>query len=551
MNIKHWILAAFLLIILAAILKESTAEFDAKKKSPPSALLTSIQQTPPVSEATPDIINTNLLHNPFQNTIEPLATNSSWPKNSNPSEWKMMGLMQDAHKTWAILRGPDETIFYISKNHTIDFTVSTLNLEGLTLINNKTHEAMHIPYQDTTVTLAPCVDQTCFSLSAQNIPTNRLLDILGQFESVNLITQPGIESETSIQLINISWQEALDIILKTQGLAQWTINHSAFIGTSNSIIQLEKDATNVEQEQQLADPLTTKIVNLHYLNAEKLLKNLGDNKTLLSARGHLSADPNKNALLIQDLPDRVNTVVQWVTQLDTPSKQINIQAYVISIDNHDESEIGTRLNFTAGNTAPPSVTPADSLSMDLPTPDANNGALGLLAFKLGKNVLLNLELSALESEGLADMIASPHLMTANQQTAMIEAGEEIPYQESSRNGGTTTAFKKAVLKLEVTPQITSPDHILLNIQVNQDQPTQQSVHGMPTIETRQINTQVSVSSGETLVLGGIYEETSSDNNEGVPLLSKIPIIGWAFHHQKKTNNRRQLLIFVTPTIAKS
>lgn len=488
MNKNKIILSGLLaILLLLLVIKNSsqpqlTTNIDNIKNSATTTLPTELEATPiefnPLTEEQP---TTNPFEGHHKKTLRQL-------RETPVNQLQVVGIIASKHVTWAILKTIDDEYFSIDKNSTLNkHKVRLINFQGITLANKQ-----HLNYH---------CDQTqplkSFSLSAQNIPAGELLTLLAQFNQTNIIIQPDLDKPVSMNLFNINWQQALDLILKTQGLAKWQTDNTLFIGKSDHIISLEKKASAVSNEQKI------------------------------------------------------------VAKLDQPSKQINIQAYIMSIDDSYEKEIGARLGFssiaqqnsTSESNLTPTSNPTDQLQFDLPNTTTNAGNLGMVAFTLAKNTLLNLELSALESEGHAEMIANPHLTTANQQTAMIESGEEIPYQESSRNGGTTSNFKKAVLKLEVTPQITAKHKMLLHIKVNQDQPTRKSVLGVPTINTRQISTQIDVDSGQTIVLGGIIEESDTNNDSSVPFLGKLPILGWFFHHKQHIKRKRQLLIFVTPTIA--
>lgn len=225
------------------------------------------------------------------------------------------------------------------------------------------------------------------------------------------------------------------------------------------------------------------------------------------------------------------------------SQQILIKAHIVNIDHNYTRELGLSLS-TSTNT----LSSAGGFSMNLPAPDTNSGDLIIPIAALGQGILLDATLSALEKTGHAQLISDPQLVTLNNRTAIIEAGQEVPYQQSTEGGGTSVAFKKAVLRLEVTPSIQPHNSILLHLTINQDQVSDLTVNGIPAISTQQLKTQVIMKNHNTLVLGGIFQENKSDQHQGIPFLSKIPWLGVLFRYQKHTDDRNQLLIFVTPVI---
>jgi type IV pilus assembly protein PilQ len=286
----------------------------------------------------------------------------------------------------------------------------------------------------------------------------------------------------------------------------------------------------------------------------------------LSARGTVSIDNSTNSLWIRDSVEQLNNISASIRELDKPIPQILIEARIVSIDQNMEKKLGAQFGSTQTQLANKllrsqlknkvknsNIDLLQHLTMDLPiTGSVINGAasMGLRLMRLGQNSFLDLELSALENEGAAEVISAPHLITADQQTAFIEAGAEIPYQEKASSGGTNVIFKKAVLSLKVTPRIIPDGHIVLDLKVNQDQPSTFMTPDAPTIKARGIKTQVSVKSSETVVLGGIYEYSQSKLEQRVPFLGTLPIIGRLFRLTTSNSRRSELLIFLTPTLLK-
>lgn len=285
----------------------------------------------------------------------------------------------------------------------------------------------------------------------------------------------------------------------------------------------------------------------------------------LSAHGRVSVDNSTNSLWIRDSVDHLNKISASIKELDKPIGQILIEARIVSIDQSKEKELGAQFGLTQTQSANKllkshleskdsnsNVGLLQHLTMDLPitgvTSISGIASLGLRLMRLGQNSFLDLELSSLENEGAAQVISTPHLITTDQQTAFIEAGAEIPYQEKASSGGTNVIFKKAVLSLKVTPRIMPDEHMILDLKVNQDQPSNFMAVDAPTIKARGIKTQVIVKSGETVVLGGIYEYSQSKIERRVPFLGTLPIIGRLFRLTTSNSRRSELLIFLTPTI---
>lgn len=388
------------------------------------------------------------------------------------------------------------------------------------------------------------------SLSFQDIQVRSALQLIAQFANINLIMSDKITGNMSLELQNIPWSQALELILKTQGLAKRQMGNVLLIAPIDEIAAREQEELKITAIEQDQGPLQTTLLQINYGKANDLATVLKDkNNSLLSARGMVNVDTRTNTLWVLDTPNKLAEVKHFVKLLDIPVKQVLIEARIVNLDSSYERNIGVRFGITKSATEPvmASSNNNNNLHFDTPTLTTPN-SLGLAVIKLGDGFLLDLELSALESEGAGEIISSPHLITANQQTAEIQAGEEIPYQEASSSGATSTTFKKAVLSLQVTPQITPNQKILLNLKVTQDKPGTKLINQEPSIDTREIQTQVLVNNGQTIVLGGIYENRNSQSIERTPFLSSLPILGNLFKHTQKTKDRSELLIFVTPKI---
>jgi type IV pilus assembly protein PilQ len=382
----------------------------------------------------------------------------------------------------------------------------------------------------------------------QAIPTKKILQFMAKSASRNLVIDQKITGNTTLNLCHISWDQLLKTLLLTQNLAKETIDGITYILPFETLLQHEKQLKTQQQEE----PMELSLITLKYAKAHQLAGLLKAKLNGPSSKeSYVSADNRTNSLIINTQHSKLKAIKKLIYRMDQPIPQVLIEARIVNIDHDHEKTLGLKFNLSnkVSNPKDQKNEPQESsspLSLSFATHSINT--LGMATFKLDPHILLDLELSALESEGKAEIISSPRLLTANQQTATIEAGEEIPYQESTNQGGTTTTFKKAVLKLQVTPRITSNHKISLHLKVNQDKRGNKEVLGVPTIDTRQLDTQIIAENGQTIVLGGIYEYTQATGESHTPFLADIPILGVLFKQHKSINTRRELLIFVTPKI---
>lgn len=371
------------------------------------------------------------------------------------------------------------------------------------------------------------------TIDFQGVPTAQALQYLSQFTKQSMVISDQVKGQMTLHLENVTADQALAMILKIQGLAMENIGPIVFIAPA---------AMMTREEAVL--PLKNTVLRLKYANAEDLAKLLKSKEAnFLSKRGVVSVDQRTNTLLLQDTEAQLQKIQGLLQLLDIPVEQVQIAARIVNVDDDYERELG--LKFAVSQ----EMSESERFKVNLPRMPALGGGLAL--FRVAQGTVLDLELSALETEGHAEIISSPRLVTANRQAAVIESGQEIPYQEQSGNGVTSVTFKKAVLMLKVAPQIIPGKKILLHLTVNQDQRSAKEVLGVPEIDTRHISTQVLVNDGETIVLGGIYEQSSNRQNERVPFFSSLPVVGSLFIHHKQVSSKRELLIFITPTILKA
>ncbi|VEB34335.1 type IV pilus (Tfp) assembly protein PilQ [Legionella sainthelensi] len=407
------------------------------------------------------------------------------------------------------------------------------------------------------------------SLNFQNISIRSVLQLLADFTGINIVASDRVQGNITLRLNNIPWDQALDIILKTQGLAKRQNGNVMVIDTQKSFNDMEEQQLKSQHKIQRLEPIRSELIQINYAKATDLAILIKDRQnSLLSDKGKVSVDTRTNTIWIQDSGSRVDEVRKLIKELDVPVKQVLIEARIVEVTKDFAQDLGIRwgvskpqhlsgtlagANQLAQGVAPADVTPfTDRLNLDLvaaPLTKANPATVGIALAQLGDNILLDLELSALESEGLAELISSPRLITANQQPALIDSGQEIPYQQSTSSGATAVAFKKAVLSLKVIPQITPDNKILMDLKINQDLALpNQTYNGVPAIATKEIQTNVLVSNGQTIVLGGIYQQDKSKTITRVPFFGQLPVVGNLFKNTQIGVHNDELLIFITPKI---
>lgn len=406
------------------------------------------------------------------------------------------------------------------------------------------------------------------SLNFQNISVRAVLQLLADFTGINMVVSDNVKGDITLRLNDIPWDQALDIILTTQGLDKRQTGNVMLIDTKKNLDQMEEEKLKSEQIIQKLEPIRSDLLQINYAKATDIATLIKDKQnSLLSDKGKVSVDVRTNTIWIQDTGTKIEEIRALIKQLDVPVKQVQIEARIVEVSKNFSQDLGIRwgiskpthlsgtlngANQMAQGIAPASVTPlASRLNLDLaalPASGATPASVGIALAKLGNGILLDLELSALESEGRAELISSPRLITTNQQAAIIESGEEIPYQESTSSGATAVAFKKAVLSLKVTPQITPDNKILMDLQINQDTPSPERFNGVPAILTKEIQTNVLVNNGQTIVLGGIYKQDKNRSLTRIPFFGELPVVGPLFRNKQIILTNDELLIFITPKI---
>jgi len=405
------------------------------------------------------------------------------------------------------------------------------------------------------------------SLNFQNIEVRAVLQLIADFTGINMVTSDTVSGNLTLRLKNVPWDQALDIVLKTKGLAKRESGNVMLIAPTEEIAAREK--LELEASKQIVElaPLINETIQVNYAKASELANLIkSKEKSFMSARGSINIDQRTNKLLVQDTAENVDMIIALVEELDIPIRQVLIESRIVLASNQFTRELGVKFGVSSETvsgsrsiTTSGSLNAADSfnqfgvtpqlnerLNVNLPAVSATAGSIGLAIAKLPFGTLLDLELSAAQAEGKSETVSSPKVITADQQEAIIEQGQEIPYQEAS-----SVAFKKAVLSLKVTPQITPDDRIVMDLIVNKDSPDFGNlVQGVPPINTQNVETQVLVDNGETVVLGGVYEQTKTKSIDRVPFFGDLPLVGGLFRNKTETNDKSELLIFVTPKLLK-
>ncbi|MGN2615245.1 type IV pilus secretin PilQ [Aliivibrio fischeri] len=419
------------------------------------------------------------------------------------------------------------------------------------------------------------------SINFQDIPVRHVLQLIADYNDFNLVVADSVTGNLTLRLDGVPWQQVLDIILQVKGLDKRVEGNVVLIAPKTELDAQEQQVLEQAQMASELAALSSEILSIKYAKASDIAELLvGEGEiTMLSSRGSITVDERTNSLLLRDLPENITVIKDIIDTLDIPIKQVQIEARIVTVNEGNLDELGVRWGITNTNG---STTVGGSIESNLaavglydgggsddkksgnnslPVDDFLNVNLGLanpaassIAFqvaKLGSDLLLDLELSALQAESKAEIISSPRLITTNKKPAYIEQGTEIPYLEASSSGATSVSFKKAVLSLMVTPQITPDNRLVLDLTVTQDRPGQVVKTGTGeavAIDTQRIGTQVLVDNGETVVLGGIYQHSLSNSVEKVPVLGDLPLLGALFRRSSENIGKKELLIFVTPKV---
>jgi type IV pilus assembly protein PilQ len=396
------------------------------------------------------------------------------------------------------------------------------------------------------------------TLNFQNISTREALSVIADFTGLNMVISDTVSGSLTLRLKDVPWDQALDIILQTRGLDMRKNGNVIQVAPREEIAAKEKLDFSARQEISELEPIRIETYQLSYAKAADVAKLLkSKDAALLSKRGTSVFDVRTNTVFVQDTPSRLDEIRNFIKQLDIPVRQVMIEARFVEAAETFNRTLGGRLGYAGPETSVAgggfpvagNVKGALATSVNLPGASAGTGALTLTLFNAIATKTLTLELNASELDGTTKNIASPRVVTGDKTEAMIESGVEIPYLQQSVLGVNTVAFKKAVLGLTVTPQITPDDHVSMTVTVSQDS-VGNIYSGVPSINTKKVETKVLVDNGGTVVIGGVYTQDGSDSTEQVPLLGDIPLLGWLFKNNTVVKNKKELLVFITPKILK-
>ncbi len=419
------------------------------------------------------------------------------------------------------------------------------------------------------------------SLNFQNVEVRAVLQVIADFTGLNVITSDTVGGSLTLRLKDVPWDQALDIILQSKGLDMRKTGNVVWIAPRDELATREKLALEARAQISDLEPLRTESMQVNYQKAAEFQKLLSDPvQKILSKRGSAVVDVRTNTVFVQDTPTRLEEIRKLLKQIDIPVRQVMIESRIVEATDTFSRNLGARLGFndttaqgfrigsgngsnglfggSLANTAAAtgqSTTAGtfnDSLFVNLPAPGlsgANPGVFSFLLFNDKSTKFLNLELSALQADGKGKIISSPRVITADKIEATIEQGTEIPYQQATSSGATSVSFRKATLSLKVKPQITPDDNVIMNLKVNNDSVGQNTLSG-PAIDTRQVVTEVLVENGGTVVIGGIYTQDERSTTTKVPVLGDLPYIGFLFKNNLRVDDRRELLIFISPKILK-
>jgi type IV pilus assembly protein PilQ len=474
------------------------------------------------------------------------------------------------------------TNFALFAAHAATTTIPTAAVVNANTDNNPINPNIINPVTNNAVIGNITNSNGTLSFDFQDIDIRTLLQLIAKNSGLNFIISDTVKGSITLSLRNVTWERALDIILKARGLTARRVGNVIMISTIEEITLNE--SKQLKSDETLLDlaPLTSKVIHLKYALATDVAALLkGSQSQLLTPRGQVAVDPHTNSIILRDTAANMAVVEREIRQLDIPAKQVLIEARIVNIDVNYEKEIGARFGITktkyltgtffganslqqnvgSANVTDPggTIDPTQRLNFNIPATSIfgnTPGSIGIALATIGGE-LLDLELSALEGENHAEIISSPRVMTSNQQKAVIQTGEEIPYQESTSSGATSVSFKNAVLSLEITPQITRDNKIILILKATNDTRGTNTVlsstagstaSSVPAINTEEVESNIIINNNETIVLGGVYQQTKNHTYVQIPFLASIPLIGNLFKNTSDNDEKTELLIFITPKI---
>lgn len=397
------------------------------------------------------------------------------------------------------------------------------------------------------------------TLNFQKIDVREALNVIADFTELNMVISDTVSGNLTLRLKDVPWDQALDIILQSRGLDMRKNGNVIQVAPREEIAAKEKINLAARQEISDLEELRTESFQLSYQTVAEMIKLLTDAKQpILSKRGSAVSDPRTGTIFVQDTPSRLEEVRKIIKQIDVPVRQVLIEARFVSAGDSFNRTLGGKLGYTGpavgagagfsvGGNTPTATRGVIGGNVNLPGAASGMGGLTLSLFNPLATKVLTLELTASELDGRTKNIASPRVVTKDKVAATISAGTQIPYQAATSSGATSVSFKDATLSLSVTPQITPDDHINMQVTANQD--TVGTIYsGVPSINTKKVNTEVLVENGGTVVIGGVFTQDISNSTQKVPLLGDVPVVGWLFKNNVKTDDKSELLIFITPKI---
>jgi type IV pilus assembly protein PilQ len=400
------------------------------------------------------------------------------------------------------------------------------------------------------------------SISFNEAPVQTVLQVLSEFAGLNLVVSSSVRGNISIDLKNVPWNEVMNIVLVSKGLATKKMNSILYVATAAEIAAQEQLELQTKRSLENNATLVTEFIPLNYTTAQAaqtvVTSMAKQNGGIMSPRGSITSDARTNTLIVTDTEEKMPRIREVINEIDIPNDQVLIESRIVEVDRSTALEIGfnyklfdpTGTTSIGMNTFGKAATPA---------PDAATqatGATAALAWTVFGGMKLNVEIKALESEALANSVASPHLIVSNNETAFIKQGEQVPYNQSTASGAASIAFQEAVLELQVTPQIAPDGNIVLDLMVTKNSVIPNTGTGgdvplPPSISTREITTKIMTKDGETIVIGGIYEKIDKEEKDKIPLLGDIPYLGYLFSYTRINTEDKELLIFITPKIIES
>ena len=445
---------------------------------------------------------------------------------------------------------PEGDYDYIAYQSGREFTVS---VEALTQEEAEARREEKFPYTGEKL-----------SLNFQDIEVRSVLQLIADFTGLNLVASDTVGGSITLRLQNVPWDQALDLILKTKGLDKRQIGNVLLVAPAEEIAAREK--LELETNKQIAElaPVRLDIIQVNYAKAADIVSLIQADAELISSRGFVSSDARTNTISVRETSEKLEEIRRLVSTWDVPVRQVSVEARIVRAQTNVSQDLGVRWGAEGRATVDGGtdrivvggsrggVAGVDNFGLGLPS-DLNvdlgvNNASSSIAFGyIGTDVLLDLELSAFESDGQIEIVSQPRVVTADRQSARIKSGQEVPYQKATSSGATSTEFKEATLSLEVTPQITPDNKVIMDVVVTQDSIGEDTSNG-PAINTNEVTTQILVADGETVVLGGIFESTNARTVTKTPFLGDIPYLGRLFKRTELSDLRSELLVFITPKI---